>query len=157
MFYAPQFNNNNNNNNMGNIFFQEIVEDLEKKKLEINNKYNQKIDELQSIENKHKDDYNKFKDSLDIEQSRETEIENRNFIESQKIQDKQIRNLQEQITEFKINEQNYYRNSKNIRSFSSFTNPSRLISITPTNDKDFLICKTGHILFKRVKYINECF
>lgn len=140
MFYAPQFNNNNNSNSpLGNLIFQELAKDIENKKAEINKKHNQKNDELQMIENKHKNDYQKFKDSLDIEQSRESEIEKRNFIESQKIQNKQIQNLQEQITNFKINEQNYYRNSKNIKSFSSFTNPSRLISITPTNDKDFLI------------------
>ncbi len=120
-------------------YFQEIVNDLEKRKLELNDKYTLKMNELQQINIKHKDDYNKFKDSLDIERAREAEIEKQNFIKSQEIQDKQLANLQEQITNFKIMEQNNYRNSKNIQSFSSFTNPSRLISIKPTNDKDFLI------------------
>lgn len=123
----------------GQDYFQEMVNDLEKQKRELDAKIRDKNRELIILHNQHKNDHIRFKESVDIEYQKNASLDKQNFIKSQENQDLKLRKLQQQMTNVKMMEQDYYQNASNIRSLRSVSNPSRLVSITPLNQNEFLL------------------
>lgn len=130
---------NVNKQDKGEDYFKQMVDDLEKQKRELEQKFKNKNQELVYLQNQHKNDHIRFKEVVDIEYQKNADLDKKDFIKSQENQDQKLTDLYQKITDIKVIEQNYYQNAKNIRSLRSVSNPSRLISITPLNQMEFLI------------------